>query len=190
MADNPFPGAADPFAGIPDALKPNPPADIPQPQQAGDAMASASPFTEPQSAESIIKNLTLDRPLKLHVPNLHLYGGYEFRIINSIPAEIADAHNKGWKEVTQPELAQLFTDLVAGTDKTGKAFRPILCARPKAVGDHIRNRYRMQLASLYAGMDPKNKDVTLTGKYTNPVDQKDGTFLNREGSLWRIRQAK
>ena len=76
-------------------------------------------------------------------------------------------------------MSKLFRDLVAGTDKDGKAFRPILVARPKAVGDHIRKRYRFQLASLYAGMDPSNKD--LSGKYTYNVDAKDGTKGNSRG---------
>ena len=63
--------------------------------------------------ESIIKNLTLDRPLKLFIPNKEKYPDWEFRIINSIPSEIADANNKGFKEVTSPEITQLFQDLVA-----------------------------------------------------------------------------
>lgn len=147
-----------PFAGIPDALKPNPPPDVPQPQTAGDAMSNASPFKEALDIDEIIKNLTLDRPLKLFIPNKEKYPQYEFRIINGIAPEIADAYNKGFKEVSDPEMSALFRDLVAGTDKEGKAFRPILVARPKAVGDHIRKRLRIQLASLYAGMDPKNKE--------------------------------
>ncbi len=155
MGDTP-----NPFEGIPDALKPNPPAAMPEPQAAGDAMASASPFKEALDVDEIIKNLTLDRPLKLFIPNKEKFPQYEFRIINSIPHEIADAHNKGFREVTEPEVTGLFNDLVAGTDKTGKAYRPILVARPKAVGEHIRKKYRIQLASLYAGMDPSNKDLS------------------------------
>ncbi len=174
-----------PFEGLPDALKPNPPAATPEPQTAGDGMSNASPFAEPQDVDQIIKNLTLDRPLKLYIPNKEKYPQYEFRIINSIPHEIADAHNKGFKEVTEPEAAALFNDLVAGTDKNGKAFRPILVARPKAVGDHIRKRLRLQLASLYAGMDPSNKD--LGGKYTANVDAKDGTKGQFTGAGFRIK---
>lgn len=174
-----------PFNGLPDALKPNPPADMPQPQAAGNAMSNNSPFKEALDVDEIIKNLTLDRPLKLFIPNKEKYPQYEFRIINSIPHEIADAHNKGFKEVTDDEMSQLFRDLVAGTDKEGKAFRPMLVARPKAVGDHIRKRYRIQLASLYAGMDPSNKD--LSGKYTSNVDPKDGTKGQFTGAGFRIK---
>lgn len=179
--DTPFPGAS----GLTPNLIPNPPSDIPEAPGVGDAMAALSPFSEPQDVDSIIKNLTLDRPLKLYIPNMHLYPSHEFRIINSIPSEIADAHNKGWREVTNPELASLFTDLVAGTDKQGKAFRPMLMSREKKVGEYIRRRNRAQLQSIYAGMDPRNKD--LSGKYTENVDGQAGTRASFTGDGWRIR---
>lgn len=176
----------DPFAGMPDFLKPNPPPEMPQPTEAGNAVAGMSPFSEALDADAIIKNLTLDRPLKLFIPNREKYPDWEFHIINSIPHEIADAHNKGFREVTEPEVVGLFRDLVAGTDKDGKAFRPILCARPKKVGEHVRKRHRMQLQSLYAGMDPKNKE--LEGKYTENVktgnDASRGSF---SGPTFRIK---
>lgn len=175
-----------PFNTPPDFLRPNPPPSTPEAPGAGDGMSNAgSPFVEAQDVDSIIARLTLDRPLSLFVPNRDKFPDWEFHIINSIPREIADAHNKGFREVTDPELSSLFTDLVAGTTKEGKAFRPILCARPRKVGDHVRERQRLQLRSLYAGMDPKNKE--LAGKYTSGVDAKDGTFLNREGKPWHIR---
>lgn len=174
-----------PHAGTPDFLKPNPPAALPEAPGAGNAMAGQSPFSEALDADQIIANLTLDRPLKLFIPNREKFPDWEFRIINSIPGEIADAHNKGFKEVTDPDIVGLFRDLVAGTDKDGKAFRPILCARPKAVGEHVRKRHRMQLASLYAGMDPANKE--LNGKYTANVDAKDGTKGQFSGPGFRIR---
>lgn len=177
---------SDPFNSMAPNLFPNPPGEIPAVQQAGDAVETLSPFNEPQDIDSIIKQLTLDRPLKLFIPNRHLYTQHEFRIINSIPQELADAHNKGWKEVTDEKLCSLFTDLVAGTTKEGKAFRPILMARPKAVGDYVRKQQRKTLASLYAGMDPKNKE--LEGKYTENVkhgpDASKGTF---SGPTFRIR---
>jgi hypothetical protein len=178
MTDNPF-------QGLPPNLIPNPPGEIPGPSEAGDAVARLSPFSEALDVDAIIANLTLDRPLKLYIPNKERYPEYEFRIINSIPHEIADAHNKGFREVTDPELSALFTDLVAGTDKQGKAFRPLLVARPKKVGDHIRRRNRIQLQSLYAGMNPANKD--LSGKYTENVDAKSGTKGIFTGDGWRIK---
>lgn len=174
---------SNPFEGLAPNLKPNPPSEIPEAPSA--RMASPSPFLEPQDVDQIIANLTLDRPLKLFIPNRDRFPDWEFRIINSIPAEIADAHNKGFQQVTDPETSALFVNLVSGTDKDGKAFHPLLCARPKKVGDHIRERQRMQLASLYAGMDPKHKE--FPSKYAGTVDAKDGTFLQREGAPWRIR---
>jgi hypothetical protein len=174
-----------PAAGLAPNLIPNPPADVPEARGAGDAVAGLSPFNEPQDVDQIIKQLMLDRPLKLYIPNRDQYPEYEFRIINSIPQEIADAKNKGWKEVTDEKLSSLFAELVAGTDKSGKAFRPILMGRPKVVGEHVRKRNRQQLQSLYAGMDPSNKD--LGGKYTSNVDKHAGTKADFIGPAWRIR---
>lgn len=174
-----------PFPGVTPNLIPNPPPDMPDAPGPGDATASLSPFSEPQDPESIIRQLQLDRPLKLYIPNRERYPGHEFRIINSNPQEIADAHNKGFRQVTQPELTTLFDSLVAGTDKEGKAFRPLLFAREKPVGDHVRKRHRQQLASLYAGMDPRNKD--LSGKYTGNVDARDGTEAKFSGDALKIR---
>lgn len=171
--------------GISPHLIPNPPGEIPEPQEAGNAAAGMSPFSEPQDVDQIIQNLTLDRPLKLFIPNRDKMPDWEFRIINSIPGEIADAHNKGFKEVTDPEMVKLFRDLVAGTDKDGKAFRPILVARPKKVGDHIRKQQRMQLRSLYAGMDPRNKE--FNSKYADTVGAADGTKGSFTGAGWDIK---
>jgi len=174
-----------PFPGLNPVLMPHPPADIPEAPAPQDATAALSPFSQAQDVDAIIANLTLDRPLKLFIPNKEKYPDWEFRIINSIPGEIADAHNKGFKEVDDPELTKLFRDLVAGTDKDGRAFRPILCARPKKVGDHVRRQHRLQLSSLYAGMDPSNKE--LNGRYTANVDAKDGTKGQFSGPGFRIK---
>lgn len=172
-------------SGTPEFLQPNPPSPVPEPQSAGDGMTGTLPFVEPQDHDSSIRNLILDRPLKLFIPRNLMHAEYEYRIINSIPSEIADAHNKGFKAVTNPEVAVLFNDLVAGTDKDGKAFRPILCARPKVVGAHVRKRNRMTLASLYAGMDPSNKE--FQGKYTDKVNAQAGTKGQFSGPAFRIK---
>ena len=181
MTENsPFQSAVSSF------LQPNPPKDIPEaPGVQQDASAGASPFSEPQDVDAIIRNLTLDRPLKLFIPNKEKYPQYEFHIINSIPGEVAAAHNKGFREVTDPEIVDLFKNLVAGTDKEGKAYRPILCARPKKVGEIVRRENRIMLRSLYAGMDPKNKD--MSGKYTKNVGDKDGTEGQFTGAGFRVR---
>lgn len=169
--------------GLPSNLVPNAPGAIPEPLGAGDAMGSASPFSEPQNVDQIIAALKLNRPLKLFIPNREKYPDWEFHVINSIPNEIADAHNKGFKEVTDPDIVSSFRDLVAGTDKDGKSFRPILCARPKAVGEHVRQRQRMQLQSLYAGMDPKNKEFQ-SGYAKNAVTVSEADY---RGPAWKIR---
>jgi hypothetical protein len=176
------------FGGIGAApnLTPNPPGEIPAPPEAGNAMGTASPFVEALDVDAIIKNLVLDRPLKLFIPNRQAYPEWEFRIINSIPAEVAAAQNKGFREVTDPKLTELFRDLVAGTDKKGEAFRPLLFARSKAVGAHVRKQQRLQLQSLYAGMDPKNKEFTskFADNVTSGPDASKGAF---SGAGFRIR---
>jgi hypothetical protein len=176
----PFPGF-----GMSPNLIPNPPPSMPEVPGVSNAVAGLSPFSEPQDVESIIKQLNLDRPLKLYIPDRHLYPQWEFRIINSVAHEIADAHNKGFEQVTHERLVRLFDNLVAGTDKEGKAFRPILCARSTKVGDHVRKQNCLKLQSLYAGMDPANKE--FSGKYTYKVDKKDGTFGQFSGWGFRIR---
>src|SRR5579872_1821296 len=171
MSDNPFPGVAG--SGIAPNLIPNPPGEMPDALQMGNAVASLNPFVEPQDVDQIIAQLTLDRPLKLFIPNREKYTGWEFRIINSIPQEIADAHNKGWRQVSDLDLSKLFDDLVAGTDKLGKAFRPLLFARSTKIGDVVRKRHRQTLRSLYAGMDPANKE--FDGKYTENAGRNAGS---------------
>lgn len=177
--DNPF------QSGLPPHMVPTGSFDVPEAPGPGDATAGLSPFSEAQDADSIIAQLKLDRPLKLFIPDRHKYPQWEFRIINSIAHEIADAHNKGFRQVTDPILTKLFDNLVAGTDKEGKAFRPLLFSREVKVGEHVRRRHRQQLASLYAGMDPRNKD--LSGKYTGNVEARDGTGAKFEGAALRIR---
>lgn len=187
MADNPWEyshKAADPFAGIPDALKPNPPAAMPGPQEIPSAVA-ASPFSEPLDIDEIFKNLDLNRPLSLFIPRriMERFSEIEFRIINSIPAEIAAAKNKGFREVTDPETSALFQNLVAGTDKLGAAYRPLLYGRPKVVGEHVRKQHRKQLASIYAGMDPKNREFQ-SGYAKNEIAVSEGAF---KGPAFRIK---
>lgn len=175
----------DPTAGIAPNLIPNPPPEMPGIPGAGDAVAALSPFSEPQDVDSIIKQLVLDRPLKLYIPERDKYPDWDFRIINSIPQEMADAANKGFKPVTDPKFSALFNELVAGTDKDGKAYRPILCARPKAVTQHIVKRNRQQLQSLYQGMNPENRG--FESKYAKNAGEAGGSAGQFDGPNWRIR---
>jgi hypothetical protein len=182
MDHNPFAVSDNPINNI---LMPNVPQDIPGAFEMPPAMASQSPFAEELDWDLISRNLMLDRPLKLYIPDKEKYTDWEFRIINSIPSEIAAAKNRGFREVTDEKLAGLFTDLTAGTDAHGKAYRPILMARPRRIGEIARKHNRAKLAQIYAGMDPRNKQ--FNSKYADGVDKKDGTFLSRGGDHWRIR---
>jgi hypothetical protein len=180
MTDNPF------QPGLPSNLMVNAPGEIPEAPGVQGVAGGKSPFAETLDYDEIIKNLNLNRPLKLYIPNREQYPDWEFRIINSIPGEIADAHNKGFREVTSPEVAELFKDLVAGSDKTGKVFRPVLVARPKKVGEIVRKKQRLQLQSLYAGMDPKNKEFG-SSRVENITAGPDASKGNFNGAGWRIK---
>lgn len=173
--------------GLPPSLSPNPPAAAPEAPGPGDAMAGAAPFKDALDVDDIIKNLVLDRPLKLSMPHemLAKYSGYEFRYINDIPHEYADAHRKGFRKVDDPDVIALLSNLVAGTDKVGKSFGVSLFARPKQVGDVIRQRHRQQLAGIYAGMNPENKQ--FSGKYTDNAGRHGGSAASFEGPAFRIR---
>ena len=177
--DTPFPGA-----GLTPNLIPNAPPDMPDAPGPGDAMGRVSAFNEPQDVDSIKNQLELDRPLKLFIPDRHRYLE-DFRIINSNPQEIAAAHNKGFRQVTHPDLVRLFDNLVAGTDKEGKAYRPLLFGRPPAISAHIERLSRQKKASIYAGRDPRNKD--LNGKYTSGVDAQAGTKAQFNGFGFNIK---
>jgi hypothetical protein len=182
------PGNISPDAGLAPNLIPNPPSPIPEAPGIGDA-APPSLFKEAQSIDDIIANLVLDRPLKLYIPEQikRQFPDFDFRIINSIPQEIADAQNKGFRHCDDPRVAFLFDTLVAGTTKEGAAFRPMLFARPKQVSKIARQRTQRQLQSMYAGMDPTQKELQGGGKYAKRVDgvgMSEGDF---SGRFWNIR---
>jgi len=166
MSINPNPS---PFAGLSENLIPNPPPEMPQAPAAGDAMANLSPFKDVLDVDAIIKNLTLDRPLTLYIPNREKYPEFQFRIINDVPQEKAEANRKGWRQVDDPELVELFQDKVSGIDKTGKIMRPILMARPKQIGEIVAKRHRQALRDLYAGMDPTTKQFNSKYVKTQPT---------------------
>jgi len=178
---------ANPFEGLPPNLTPNPAPDIPEAPGAGDATAGLSPFKEALDVDAINRNLVFDRPLKLQMPEqiLRRYVDYEFRFINDIPAEYTAAHNKGFRKVDDPEVVALMADLVAGTDKVGKAFGVTLFARHKTTGEAFRKRHREQLASLYAGMDPVNRE--FSSKYAENAGKLGGTAGQFQGPALRIR---
>jgi hypothetical protein len=178
---------SNPFESLAPNLIPNPPAEIPEAPQAGDAVASLSPFKEAQDVDSIIKNLTLDRPLALYIPNREKYPEYQFHIINDTPTEMAEALRKGWQRVDDPKLTELFESKVSGTDKTGKITRPVLMARSKQVGEIVAKRNRQTLHDLYKGMDPKNKQFNSKYADTQTVINSGDTKGQFSGAGWKIK---
>jgi hypothetical protein len=179
---NDFPGS-----GLAPNLIPNPPADIPEAPGVNDATAKLSPFKEAQDVDSIIKNLTLDRPLALYIPNQEKYPEFQFHIINDTPTEMADALRKGWQPVDDPELKMLFDSKVSGTDKTGKITRPLLMARSKRVGEIVAKRHRQTLHDLYQGMDPRNKQFNSKYADTQTVINSGDTKGKFSGAGWNIK---
>lgn len=181
MSQNPF--NLNPDAGIAPNLLVTPPADMPQAPEAGDATATLSPFIEAQDVDSIIAQLSLDRPLPLHIPNREKYIGYQFHIINDNTHEHAAATRRGFRPVTDPDLLKLFEGKVAGTDKDGKIMKPVLMARERRIGDVEDAKKRQKLAEQNRGLDPRNK--TFNSKYAddqNAVHNQGVTKAKFEGA--------
>jgi hypothetical protein len=173
--------------GVPENLIPNPPPDIPEAPEAGNAMASLSPFKEPQNVDDIISRLTLDRPLPLYIPDRERYSDYEFHIINDVPQEMAEAMRKGWQVVDDQEMVKLFEGKVSGTDKSGKITKPILMARSKRIGELVAKRNRQILHDMYQSMDPRNKQFNSKYADTEAVINAGTTKGQFSGAGWRIK---
>lgn len=187
MSDIFQPAATSPFGGLAPNLTPTPPAAMPEAPEIGDAMASLSPFVKPQDVDQVIKQLSLDRPLPLYIPNRERYRGYQFHIINDTPKELAEAMRRGWQPVDDPALLELFEGKVSGTDKTGKITKPILVARDRHIGEHEDRMKRAKLKEQYAGLDPKNK--RFNSKYADSDAPKNSGDTRGQfgGAFWRIR---
>lgn len=159
--------------GIAPNLIPTPPAAMPKPFAPGNAMASLSPFVKPQDVQQIIMQLSLDRPLPLHIPDREKYPEYQFRVINDTPQEIAAAMRAGWQPADYPELVKQFEGKVSGSTKEGKLTRPILMARHKQIGEAHAQLVRRKLYEQNQGLDPKNR-VFRGGK--NEPSVSEATF--------------
>jgi len=168
----------DPYAGLPPNLVPTPPAAMPE---APGVPETRSPFVKPLDASTIIDNLSLDRELVLFIPNRDKYPQHEFRIINDTPQEYADAARKGFQPVDDPELVRLFEGKVSGTDKTGKVTKPVLVARPLAVGDAVRKQIAQRVDNLKSSMDPKRRKLNVgdAEKYASIVDSLSNFSIDR-----------
>ena len=161
--------------------------EIPEP---GDAMKSLSPFAEPLDDEQIIKNLSLNRPLSLFIPNRERYLDHDFRVINDITAEYAKASRFGWNIANNHDLQDAFEGKVSGVDKTGKIMKPVLMSRSKRITETIQERDRQTLHDMYEAMDPRNKQFNSKYADTEPVINAGTTRGQFTGAGWKIKVKK
>ncbi|KRQ03280.1 hypothetical protein AOQ71_31625 [Bradyrhizobium manausense] len=160
---------------------------MPEPPGPGDAMAHLSPFSKAQDIDSIISGLTLNRELKLFIPQdiKDRFSSFEFRVVNDTPTEIAAAKRQYFEVVDDPEAVGLFSGLVSGTDKSGRVTKPILMARDKRVGKKIAQLKARALQDHYAAMDPAKRNFNSKHADTQSVinagitkGQFGGAFMN------------
>lgn len=175
-----------PSGGLPENLVPNPPADIPEPVEPGNAMEAVSPFSEPQNYESVVESLSLNRPLPLFIPNRDRYKEHDFHVINDSPQEYAAAARLGWQVADHYELKKNFEGKVSGIDKTGKITKPVLMARDKRITELLAKRQRQSLHDMYEAMDPRNKQFNSKYADTEAVINA-GTTKGQFTGAWRIK---
>ena len=176
-------------AGIAPNLIPTPPAAMPEAPDIPDAMAHLYPFKEAQDVDSIINNITIERPLPLYIPPELKHSQMEYHIINDTPQEYAAALRRHWKRVDQVEVLALFDDKVSGTDKEGKVTRPILMARDRRIGIQEAKLKAAKLAAHNAGLDPRNKQFNSKFADTKTVIAQGVTDGRFEGAgMGRIKQ--
>lgn len=160
--------------GIAPNLIPTPPAAMPMPWETPSPAQILSPFSKPQDAASVIKQLSIDRPLPLFIPNRHLYPEHEFRIINDTSQEYAVAHRRGFQPVDDPNLKELFDGKVSGSDKTGRLTKPVLMARDRRIGLEELKLKRMRIDELNRGLDPTQR-MFNSSKAENVVSGPDAS---------------
>lgn len=168
MENNPFNNL-----GLPPNLVPNPPSEMPEAPGAGNADIFATEIPDAQDYDAIAAGIVHGRQLRLLIPNRDKRPDLEFRVINNLPHEIVEAERKGWRLHTGEDQAQYFQNVHAGTDKTGKAYNALLMSRAKGLGDAIRKHQRKHLQSVYAGMDPRNRE--FSGKYSENAGREGGS---------------
>jgi hypothetical protein len=176
-----------PSGSLPENLMPHPPADIPEAPAAGDAMAGLSNGNEPQDIDSIIANLTLERPLPLYIPGRERFPEKSFHIINDNPQEMAEAMRFHWKPVTDQYMLSLFEGKVSGVDKTGKIMRPILMERDIRITQAYDKLKRQRLHDMYLSMDPRHKQFNSKYADTEAVINAGTTKGQFTGQGWRIK---
>lgn len=176
-----------PTGGLSENLIPNPPADIPEAPEAGDAMASLPDTPEEQDIKDIIANLTLERPLPLYIPEREKYADKSFHIINDDPQELAEAMRFHWKPTTNPRLLALFEGKVSGVDKTGKIRRPMLMERDIRITYAYDKLKRQRLHDMYQGLDPRTRQFNSKYADTEAVINAGTTKGQFSGAGWKIK---
>lgn len=184
---NPFVPSGSMNGGLSENLVPNPPADIPEAPEAGDAMALLPDTPEEQNIKSIIAGLTLHRELPLYIPEREKYKNKSFHIINDTPQELAAAMRIHWVPTTDPHLLALFEGKVSGVDKTGKIMKPILMERDIRITQAYDKLKRQQLSDMYQSMDPRNKSFNSKYADTEAVINAGTTKGSFSGAGWRIK---
>lgn len=184
---NPFVPSGSMNGGLAENLVPNPPADIPEAPEAGDAMSLLPDTPEEQNVKSIIAGLTLHRELPLYIPERDKYKNKSFHIINDTPQELAAAMRIHWMPVTDPSLLALFEGKVSGVDKTGKIMKPILMERDIRITHAYDKLKRQQLSDMYQSMDPRNKSFNSKYADTEAVINAGTTKGQFSGAGWRIK---
>lgn len=176
-----------PTGSLPENLVPNPPLDIPEAPEVGDAMSFLPDTPEEQSIKNIIDGLTLRRELPLYIPDRDKYKNKSFHIINDTPQELAAAMRIHWKPVTDPHLLSLFEGKVSGVDKTGKIMKPMLMERDIRITQAYDKLKRQQLSDMYQAMDPRNKQFNSKYADTEAVINAGTTKGQFSGAGWRIK---
>jgi hypothetical protein len=184
---NPFVPSGSMNTGLPENLVPNPPADIPEAPEAGDAMAALQDTPDEQEIKDIVANLTLDRPLPLYIPDREKYSNLSFHIINDDVQELAEAMRYHWKPTTNPRLLALFEGKVAGVSKEGKIRRPILMERDVRITWAYDKLKRQRLHDMYAGLDPRNRQFNSKYADTEVTNNAGITKGQFSGAGWRIK---
>jgi len=149
-------------------------------------MASASPFKEALDVDEIIQKSDARQAAKVVHPEQRkntrntssgLSTAFRTKLQTPTIRVSRKSPNRKW-----PHYSAI---LSPAPIKTARRSVPILVARPKAVGDHIRKALPRAARQSVRRHGPSNKD--LAGKYTSNVDAKDGTKGQFTGAGFRIK---
>jgi hypothetical protein len=164
-----------------DPLEPFVAPEMPGPRTFEASSAKESPFAEPLDEEELVKNLMLDKPLKLTIPSFLDQVGYEYGFATTRPGGLAKWESKGWRKVDNIRVRDTFAHLHGGKDENGKEYGVVLMARPKSVAKFARRRSQQLYLQQQRDMHPKNKTLDIDSEYARVEDNRDVTKYNRSG---------